>query len=156
MRGFSCKDATVWPVFKWSFDGLYFARQGNGLISVYETETFGLLDKKSIQVNEIKYFSWSPGENRLAYWLPEVKENPSRVTVLEIPSRKEIRMKNLFNVSHCQLFWQDCGDFLCVKVGRLTTKSKKAATSYNLEVFSMREKQIPVDSIEIKGWSNCT
>jgi translation initiation factor 3 subunit B len=86
----------------------------------------------------------------LAYWLPEVKENPSRVTVLEIPSRKEIRMKNLFNVSHCQLFWQDCGDFLCVKVGRLTTKSKKAATSYNLEVFSMREKQIPVDSIEIK------
>jgi translation initiation factor 3 subunit B len=100
MRGFSCKDATVWPVFKWSFDGLYFARQGNGLISVYETETFGLLDKKSIQVNEIKYFSWSPGENRLAYWLPEVKENPSRVTVLEIPSRKEIRMKNLFNVSH--------------------------------------------------------
>ncbi|XP_062507471.1 eukaryotic translation initiation factor 3 subunit B-like [Corticium candelabrum] len=150
MRGFNCEEATVWPVFKWSHDGRYFARQRNGLISVYESETFGLLDKKSIQVSDVRDFAWSPAENYLAYWLPEVKENPSRVVLLEIPSKKEIRMKNLFNVSACELYWQKCGDFLCVKVGRLTTKSKKSATAYNLEVFSVRAKLIPVDSIEIK------
>ena len=35
----------------------------------------------------------------IAFWVPENKDTPARVTLMEIPSRKEIRVKNLFNVS---------------------------------------------------------
>ena len=35
----------------------------------------------------------------IAFWVPEDKDSPARVTLMEIPSRKEIRVKNLFNVS---------------------------------------------------------
>lgn len=48
----------------------------------------------------------------------------------------------------CKLHWQSSGDYLCVKVDRLT-KTKKA-TYCNLEVFRVREKAIPIQVIEIK------
>ena len=43
-------------------------------------------------------FSWSPTDNTIAYWVPEVDQIPAKVTLIEIPSRKEIRTKNLFLV----------------------------------------------------------
>ncbi|KAF8756172.1 Eukaryotic translation initiation factor 3 subunit B [Rhizoctonia solani] len=88
-------------------------------------------------------------ENMLAYWVPEVANQPARVTLLAIPSRTQLRTKNLFSVSECKLYWQNQGDFLCVKVDR-PTKSKKA-TFCNLEVFRTREKDFPVEVIELKG-----
>lgn len=44
-------------------------------------------------------FAWSPSDDVIAFWVPENKDTPARVTLMEIPSRKEIRVKNLFNVS---------------------------------------------------------
>jgi len=44
-------------------------------------------------------FAWSPTDDVIAFWVPEDKDSPARVTLMEIPSRKEIRVKNLFNVS---------------------------------------------------------
>lgn len=46
----------------------------------------------------------------LAYWAPEQANAPARVSVVEIPSRKELRQKNLVMVSECRLHWQvgDC------------------------------------------------
>lgn len=35
-----------------------------------------------------------------------------------MPSRQEIRVRNLFNVVDCKLHWQRNGDYLCVKVDR--------------------------------------
>ena len=62
--------ADRWPVFKWSHDDKYFARMsGDGVLSIYETPSFGLLDKKSIKVSGMRDFSWSPTENILAYWV---------------------------------------------------------------------------------------
>jgi len=43
------------------------------------------LDKKSITVNGIRDFSWSPRDNVLAYWVAEDKDVPARVVLLEIP-----------------------------------------------------------------------
>lgn len=40
----------------------------------------------------------------IAFWVPEDKDSPARVTLMEIPSRKEIRVKNLFNVSEVSLW----------------------------------------------------
>lgn len=148
-----------WPVFKWSHDDRYFARIQQDILSIYETPSFGLLDKKSLKINGVKNFTWSPTQNILAYWVAEDKNVPARVSLIEIPSRNEIRSKNLFSVADCKMHWQKCGDYLCVKVDRYTKVSKKdkgevkySGMYYNFEIFHMREKQIPVDSIEIKGW----
>lgn len=56
----------------------------------------GLLDKKSLKVTNIKDFSWSPSDNIIAYWVPEDNNVPARVVLVELPSRKELRVKNLF------------------------------------------------------------
>ncbi|XP_008544236.1 eukaryotic translation initiation factor 3 subunit B [Microplitis demolitor] len=154
-RSFFPDGLSVWPIFRWSHDDKYLACMGEDILSVYETPSFGLLDKKSIKTVGIRDFSWSPTDNVLAYWVPEDKDVPARVTLLEIPSRNEIRNKNLFNVADCKIFWQKSGDYLCVKVDRFSKKKEKTeqkytGMSYNFEIFHMREKQIPVDSVEMK------
>ncbi|RDB21845.1 Eukaryotic translation initiation factor 3 subunit B [Hypsizygus marmoreus] len=148
-----------WPALKWSPDGKYVARAVPGQqISVYELPGMGLQGKKSIKIEGVVEFEWRPlanhGEasemngNMLAYWTPEVVNQPARVTLLAFPSRTVVRQKNLFNVSECKLFWQNQGDFLCVKVDR-HTKTKKTLFS-NLEIFHVREKDCPVEVIELK------
>lgn len=151
-------DSPVWPVFKWAHNDKYFARMtADGTLSIHETPSFGLLDKKSIKVSGMKDFSWSPSDNVLAYWVAEDKDVPARVTLIEVPSRNEVRVKNLFNVADCKMHWQKNGDYLCVKVDRYSKLRKEnndnhkyAGLYFNFEIFHMREKQIPVDSVEIK------
>ncbi|KAG8197535.1 hypothetical protein JTE90_007271 [Oedothorax gibbosus] len=146
----------TWPMFKWSHDDKYFAKVGKDMLSIYETPSFGLLGKKSIKITGIKNFSWSPTQNVIAYWVAEEKDVPARVTLLEIPSRIELRAKNLFSVADCMMHWQKAGGYLCVKVDRYTKAKKEknewkySGMYYNFEIFHMREKQIPVDSAEIK------
>ncbi|XP_071493342.1 eukaryotic translation initiation factor 3 subunit B-like [Diadema antillarum] len=147
-RGFLCENADNWPVFKWSMDGKFFARMSEDTLSIYETPSFGLLDKKSLKIPGIREFCWSPASNVLSYWTPEEKENPARVTLIAVPSRRELRVKNLFNVADCKLHWQKQGHYLCVKVDRLSKSKKNQFT--NFEIFRIQEKQIPVDSIEVK------
>jgi len=47
------------------------------------------------------------------------------------------------------LYWQSNGEFLCVKVDRQTKAKKPTYTT--LEIFRVKEKDIPVEVIEIKG-----
>lgn len=182
-----------WPVMKWSPDDKYVARVSLGQhISVYELPGMGLQSKKSIKIEGVVDFDWRPlgdgardsgekaekpgkpdkakktHENMIAYWTPEVVNQPARVTLMTFPGRDVVRQKNLFNVSEvrgshlcatsfsmadlfrkCKLFWQDQGDFLCVKVDR-HTKTKKTLFC-NLEIFLVREKECPVEVIELKG-----
>jgi len=35
---------------------------------------------------------------------------------MQIPSKDELRQKNLFSVSDCKMYWQSNGDYLAVKV----------------------------------------
>jgi len=156
-RAFHSENPPVWPVFKWSSDDRFFARMTQDCnLSVYETPSFGLLDKRSIKVDGLKGFSWSPKDSILAYWVAEDKDVPARVVLLEIPSRNELRVKNLFNVADCMMHWQKSGDYLCVKVDRYKKilpeghDIKYAGMYYNFEVFHMAEKQIPVDTVKIE------
>ncbi|KAF9044817.1 translation initiation factor eIF-3b [Hymenopellis radicata] len=144
------------------------------MISVYELPSMTLHDKKSIKIEGVVDFEWCPQgdkdkddaekdaaasssgktaskkqrENMLAYWTPEVPNQPARVTLLAFPSRTILRQKNLFNVTECKLYWQNQGDFLCVKVDR-HTKTKKSIFC-NLEIFRVREKDYPVEVVELK------
>lgn len=159
LRGFQATQPigqATWPVFKWSFDDKYFARLTEDTISIYETPSMGLLDKKSIKIPGVKDFSWSPTENLLSYFVGNDDNNnnkPASVVILEIPARKEKRIKNLFSVGDCKLYWQSLGDYLVAKIDR-TSKSKKSAYT-DFEIFRLREKDIPIDHFEIKeGVSN--
>lgn len=117
-RSFNPEGSSTWPIFRWSHDDKYFARMVNDVLSIYQTPSFGLLEKKSIKIPGIRDFSWSPTDNVIAYWVAEDKDVPAKVTLLEIPNRNEIRNKNLFNVADCKIHWQKSGDYLCVKVDR--------------------------------------
>ena len=90
-RAFHAEKPPVWPLFKWSHDDRYFARISENLLSVYETPSFGLLDKKSIKVPGIRDFSWSPTDNTISYWIAEEKDVPAKVCLLSIPNRDEVR-----------------------------------------------------------------
>lgn len=74
-----------WVIFcRWGGgkDDKYFARMGKSAISVYETETFSLVDKKSIKVENVMDFSWSPTDSILALFVPELGggNQPARVS----------------------------------------------------------------------------
>ena len=60
-------------------DDKYFARIGKNVVSVYETETFTLIDKKSIKVENVMDFSWSPTDPILALFVPELGNQPAKV-----------------------------------------------------------------------------
>ncbi|CAO3590975.1 unnamed protein product [Absidia cylindrospora] len=151
-----------WPMFKWSSSEKYFARVVPGQqLSIYETPSMGLLEKKSIKIPGIVDFEWSPtrtvqdnkgGQQReeemLAYWTPEVGNQPARVTLMNVPNKEIIRTKNLFNVNDCKLYWQSKGHYLAVKVDR-HTKTKKSQFA-NIEIFRVSEKGIPVETLELK------
>ncbi|KIY72856.1 translation initiation factor eIF-3b [Cylindrobasidium torrendii FP15055 ss-10] len=169
------KSQMPWPAVKWSPDDKFVARVTPGqMISVYELPAMGLYDKKSIKIEGVVDFEWcpqgdndkedvdkeaaaianggkvtkKPRENMMAYWTPEVANQPARVTLMAFPSRTILRQKNLFNVTECKLYWQNQGDFLCVKVDR-HTKTKKSVYC-NLEIFRVREKDYPVEVVELK------
>lgn len=163
----------VWPVFKWSSDSKYFARVTKDTLSIYETPSMSLVDKKSVSVPGISDFSFSPtsivlrdrqhaakarqagdndkapkGDQVLCYWTPEIGNQAARVSIMTVPSKEVIRTRNLFNVADCRFHWQDDGKYLCVKVDRYTRNKKQTFT--NLEFFRMTERDIPVEAIELK------
>lgn len=161
----SANKTVHWPMFKWSSSEKYFARVVPGQqLSIYETPSMGLLEKKSIKIPGIVDFEWSPPssnqqepakkngqqkeEEMLAYWTPEVGNQPARVTLMNVPNKEIIRTKNLFNVNDCKLYWQSKGRYLAVKVDR-HTKTKKSQFA-NIEIFRVTEKGIPVETLEIK------
>ncbi|XAR54069.1 hypothetical protein NMG60_11029069 [Bertholletia excelsa] len=142
-----------WPVFRWGGgkDDKYFARIGKNVISVYETETFTLIDKKSIKVENVMDFSWSPTDPILALFVPELGSGnqPARVSLIGIPSKEELRQKNLFNVSDCKMYWQSNGDYLAVKVDRYTKTKKSTYTGF--ELFRIKERDIPIEVLELEN-----
>ncbi|XP_050268199.1 eukaryotic translation initiation factor 3 subunit B-like [Quercus robur] len=140
-----------WPVFRWAGgkEDKYFARIGKNIISVYETETFSLIDKKSLKVENVVDFSWSPTDPILALFVPELGDHPARVSLMQIPSKDELRQKNLFSVSDCKMYWQSNGDYLAVKVDRYTKTKKSTYTGF--ELFRIRERDIPIEVFELEN-----
>ena len=120
-EGEGAKKQMAWPALKWSPDDKYTARLTLGQqISVYELPSMGLQGKKSLKIEGVVDFEWCPHgekeredatkaskkpiENMLAYWTPEVANQPARVTLINFPERTVLRQKNLFNVSEVRLY----------------------------------------------------
>jgi len=107
-----------------------------------------LLEKKSLLATDIHEFQWSPKANIISYWAPERNNAPAHVDLIQIPSRKKLRQKNLFNVTKCNMVWQIDGEYLAVKVTR-HTKSKKTLYN-NIELFRLNENGVPVEMLDMK------
>jgi len=140
-----------WPAFTWSFDDAYFARLADDCIHVYESSSMKLIrdkdDKRtSIKVEGVRQFLWSPTDHYVSLWIPEHTNNPAKVVLMELPSRQELRQKNLFSVADLRMMWHDQGHFLCAKVDK-HSKSKKTLNSA-FELFRIRDKDVPIEVTE--------
>jgi len=140
-----------WPAFRWSADDAMFARLGDDCIYVYESSTMKLIKDKSdkrssVKVEGVRQFLWSPTDPIVSLWIPEYTNNPAKVVLMELPSRNELRQKNLFSVADLRMTWHDQGHFLCVKVDK-HSKSKKTLNSA-FELFRMRDKDVPIEVTE--------
>jgi len=155
LRGLSGGAALIsrrWPVFKWSYDGKFVARifEEEESIQVFELPSMILVGKSSIKVSKIVDFEWSPSENILAYWVPEQDNVPASVSLLALPSKKIVSEKHLFQVTDIKFHWHNTGEYLGVRVTRMKKKGKATGPlSCNLEIFRMKEKNIPIESVEV-------
>mmetsp|Transcript_113620 Transcript_113620/g.332005 ORF Transcript_113620/g.332005 Transcript_113620/m.332005 type:complete len:701 (-) Transcript_113620:153-2255(-) len=140
------------PHFLWSQDGKFFAECNDSAILVRDTETFDLIKDEEGKKVRLKYdalhtFQWSPKDNVIAVWTLEKNNNPARLVLVEIPSRKELASRSRTQVE-ASMHWQSEGDYLCLLVTKLTKQKKKSST--NLEIFRIRERNIPVDIVEVR------
>jgi translation initiation factor 3 subunit B len=139
------------PHFLWSHDGRYFAECNENAILVRDTDTFELIKdeegkKRTLKYENLHEFQWSPKDNVIALWILEKDNNPARLVLVEIPSRTELTSRSRTQVE-AQMYWQSEGDYLCLLVTKLTKNKKKAGT--NLEIFRIRERNIPVETVEL-------
>ncbi|KDD76724.1 eukaryotic translation initiation factor eIF2A [Helicosporidium sp. ATCC 50920] len=139
----------AWNAFKWSGgqERPYLAHLKRGAVAVYEAPEFHLLDKKPMRVPNVQLIEWSPADPLLAAYQAEEGNLPARVAVFSLPSREELRAKNLFSVAGVALSWHPQGDYLAVQVDKWT-KSHKSTTT-NFELFSLRERDTPIDMMEL-------
>jgi len=140
------------PHFLWSHDGRFFAECNDSAIIVRDTDTFDLIKDEEGKKVRLKYdalhtFQWSPKDNVIAVWTLEKNNNPARLVLIEIPSRRELASRSRTQVE-ASMYWQSEGDYLCLLVTKLSKTKKKGAT--NLEIFRIRERNIPVDIVEVR------
>ena len=139
--------------FKWSHDDSYVARRGkdkNGsdIVSIYELPSMALLGKRSLRADGVREFHWSPAANKLAFWSPEADNTPARVTLVEMPSRKELRQKNITSVTDIKLFWHPQGKYLCIKV--ITHTKSRKTLFHSFELLRVDEALVPIESLKMK------
>ncbi|XVF37250.1 hypothetical protein REPUB_Repub19eG0130400 [Reevesia pubescens] len=140
-----------WPIFRWGGgkEDKYFAKLGKNMIYAYERETFTLIDKKSLKVENVVDFCWSPTDSILALFVHELGggNQPTRVSLVQIPSKEELRQKNLFSVSDCKMYRQSNGDYLAVQADHYTKTKKSTYTGF--ELFHIKERDIPIEVLEL-------
>lgn len=74
---------------------------------------------------------------------------PARVSLWSIPSRREVRQKQLFSVCDARMYWHPGGDYLCVKVDRFTKTKKTTYTGF--ELFRTKERDVPMEVLELEN-----
>nr|GEX52688.1 eukaryotic translation initiation factor 3 subunit B-like [Tanacetum cinerariifolium] len=124
------------PVLRWGggIEDKYFARMGTNVISVYKTETFSLIDKKDIKVENVMDLCWSLTDPIFALYVPELNggNQPARVCLFQIPVKEELRQNSLFSDTDCKMDWQSNEKYLAVKVDRYTKTKKSTYNGFEL------------------------
>lgn len=148
----------VFPQFLWSPDDKYIACLGGQReLYVYELPSMLLIENNEKKRMPLKYsnideFDWSPVDNIVSLWIPGKDDEPGVLMLVELPSRRELVSRKLYDVKVATIHWQKKGDYLCLKTTISKKVGKKTRKEYTqLEIFRMREKNIPVDYVQIEG-----
>jgi len=147
MRTFDCRPNDGWPIFSWSSDEKYVCRVDQKRIFVYQVPSMVLLDKKPLAHKGVQTALFSPSDNLIAAYLPDSNGTPASLVIIEIPSQKVVRKRHFHSVNSLWLHWHPQGDFLCAKLNRQATRK---TTVHSFEIFRMRSKSIPVETMEMK------
>ncbi|KAL6784025.1 EIF3B [Auxenochlorella protothecoides x Auxenochlorella symbiontica] len=142
----------AWDAFRWSGGAApgapsFLAHLKKGGVAVYESPDFGLVDRKSVKLDSVQSIEWSPAEPVLAAYQVEEGNMPARIMLMRFPKKEELRAKNLHSVAGVQLSWHPQGDFLAVAVEKWTKSHK--STNTHFELFSLRERDTPIDMLEL-------
>ncbi|CAI5441922.1 unnamed protein product [Caenorhabditis angaria] len=158
-----------WPFFKWSFDEKYFAclkapekdklekeKKIDG-ISIYETETFELLNKRPVIIENIKQIDWSPASNLLAYYSECTDMSPAEFGLLQIPSLQRLRSARIYNVADAQMFWQKSGKRLAFYTMRYNKKAFRetgeikyvGGCTYHVDIFEIDKKDVSLMNLPL-------
>ncbi|AFZ81125.1 eukaryotic translation initiation factor, putative [Theileria equi strain WA] len=147
------------PHLLWNHDGKYIAMlnqtSDGSEILVYQLPDMTLIEGPNGKPAPLKYaaekFDWSPADDILSVVIPGSLDTPARLVLLEIPSRRELSSRNVYNVCGSAMHWQANGDCLCLRTTISKKTGKKGRKQFNqLEIFRLRERNIPVDTIQIE------
>ena len=65
-----------------------------------------------------------------------------------MPSRKELRQKNITSVPDIKLFWHPQGKYLCIKV--ITHTKSRKTLFHSFELLRVDEALVPIESLKMK------
>jgi translation initiation factor 3 subunit B len=142
-----------WPIFKWSFDDKYLSRLSPSGFSVIDIASKTKIKDpitgkpRDVEIPGLIDFQWSPTQNIVAYAVAADANRPARIDLMELPSRKILQTRTAQNVDSISLFWHPQGDYLCAFLLR-HSRSKRRFIS-TLDIFRIRQKMIPTDSLEL-------
>jgi len=132
------KHGDIQDYFTWASDGTYLAlcRPKSNKLHVYETEQFGLIDNKPVELPGLAAFEWNPVKNHIAcycevrahrtwtiyIWVQWIlfqaqANTPAEISIIDIPSRNRIRAVRVQTVSGARIFWQKAGQYLAAYTG---------------------------------------
>ena len=94
-----------------------------------------LLDKRSLKLEGVQDFEWSPKDDILcAYQSEQAGGNlPARISLIKLPERTELRQKNLFSVSGKYLLPCPCSLLKLLERTNSTTSSVPVVTILYLQ-----------------------
>uniref|UniRef100_A0A3B0N309 Eukaryotic translation initiation factor 3 subunit B n=1 Tax=Theileria annulata TaxID=5874 RepID=A0A3B0N309_THEAN len=147
------------PHLLWNRTGKYIAMLNQFLegseVLVYRLPEMTLIEGPDGKPAPLKYsaekFDWSPQDDILSVVIPGSLDTPARLVLVEIPSRRELSSRNVYNVCEVAMHWHSKGDCLCLRTTISKKTGKKGRKQFNqLEIFRLRERNIPVDTIQIQ------
>lgn len=129
----------VWPMFKWSYDGRYFARIANKKIetkdgdkvklsfqpfgiALYDTIKREIVGGKPLPAQNLVDYAFSPAGPELAFCCIGQGTLPSRLVIYDVDKKRELRNNPTFGVENWVLQWQESGEHLLVYMDRKVEK----------------------------------
>ncbi|KAF3946960.1 hypothetical protein CMV_026835 [Castanea mollissima] len=137
-----------WPVFRWSGrnDDKYLARIEKNAIYIYETKTFGLIDNEPLKAENVMDFCWSPTDPIITLFVPT---DDDEVQPARVPSKEELKRKNLNGVRDCKMFWQSNGEYLAVMFNQFN--ETRDSTYQRFVIFGIKDPGIPIEDFELEN-----
>jgi len=102
----------------------------------------------TLPVEGLSSFAWSPKDNLISIWVEEKNNCPARLMLLKMPQLEELASRSRTQCG-AEMIWQSEGDFLCLVITKFS-KSNKGKKGSSVEIFRIREKNIPVETVELK------